>query len=258
MSRYFSFVGIFFLCLFFSHARLSAYEIHDEEYLGEYQEIYDILEKTVEEDELLKDDVFCRTNGFISKCSKKLNRFYLKQVKKMISKLLNPQVLEDPERMCYEIAHFKRKIDKVYNIGPIDTCFFMINKMTEDKLYHPHIKHMTSRIKFYYENRDVRVQKINKKMDVCQGVLDIIDNMDIQVGIEIPPEVNFALGEMLIGGIIFIIPIPGATTVGAFFFIRGCNDMAEYAKREYCDKHRKYSIFYRSNDLDILRPLPYR
>jgi hypothetical protein len=99
-------------------------DIEDSENLGQFAEIYEHIEQMILCSEENNDCVFLtERSNFISKSTKKVSRYILTKVRKLLCSFVNTDRVYTLDDVAYRVAKFKHHMDRIYNTGSLDDIF---------------------------------------------------------------------------------------------------------------------------------------
>lgn len=208
----------------------------DYESLEEYEEIFRNFEEIADAED--EEDVVAKT-FFLKKWCKKLKRWFKKKLIKILKKMVGFKKFKSGEHCAYEVAHFKRKIDKkLHKTGDIEN---MLEEFDQHSGISPEayegMNRFKSRIRYYYYNNkakptkhpdhdryDQNVEFMTKGKDGKKNDLD-----------DVPVRALIGGVEIACGVLIHILPFPGCLYLGRALIGHGAAQIFEGYMKQYED-----------------------
>lgn len=179
--------------------------------LEEYEEMFREFEHLADQEDAINSP----EASWLKKWCKKSKRWFKKRVASVLKSLINYKKFKSGEHCAYEIAHFKRNVDKkLYDTGDIEDVLNEFDNSIDDAAFMG-MQSFKERVRFYYHNKNAK--PTDQKTTLCfdcsrpgqhKGQLDdiplraLIGGVEVAVGsmIQVLPYAGcFWLGRALIG-----------------------------------------------------------
>ena len=197
-------------------------KVFDE--FAEYAEMLKEFEARVQEEEAALSQ-----KGFIRKWCKKVKRYFVKRVVRALKKMIKYKKLKSREHCAYQVAKFKRKVDKnVWNTGNIDDVFTQFDADTNNMASKDMAK-FKKRVRYYFENKHARPS--DKR---CKGDDDEDDDFNYM-----PIRCVVGAFETCVGSVIQFIPFPACQYLGRALAFHGVTQIYEGYMQEYENHNKK-------------------
>jgi len=208
------------------------------EELEEFEDIYREFEAEIDLDENSE----IQTKGLFC-WGKKIKKWFKKRTVRILKKFLGLKKHYTPEECAYMVAKFKRKIDKYYNTGSIETLLNDFDAHLPKDSRYDSFEAFKDRIRHYHYNKNDRPQHPDhdhhyfsvqcKKKDK--------DNSDHKKTNELenyPIRVVIGGVEIACGALIAVLPFPGCTRLGLAIATHGLNNIYEGYMQELEDEQK--------------------
>jgi len=207
-------------------------EAIDYEGLGEYEDMFREFEARSDEEE----GEFVAKAFFLKKWCKKVKRWFKKTVAKVLKKMINYKKFKSGEHCAYEVAKFKRDVDKkLHNTGDIENMLKEFECGTDDPAY-AGMESFRERIRYYYYNKNATPPKhpdhdrYNFCMDCQMATKDGKKKSDLD---DIPIRALIGGVEVSCGFLIQVLPFPGCLWLGRALIGHGFSQIYEGYMQQY-------------------------
>lgn len=205
--------------------------------LGDYEEMLREFDRISELEEELQPRGF-----FLQKWCKHLKKWFKKKLVKVLIKMVDLNKFKNGEHCAFELAHFKKKIDKkLYNTGSLDNIFSEIdlhsNVCQEAK---NGMNRFKERVNYYYTHDKALPPGYAdpNRYDMCIDCSTNIYGYPRNELEDIPIRALFGGVEIGCGALIAVLPFPGCRFLGFSLITHGSSQiyegyMQEYEKNKY-------------------------
>lgn len=211
----------------------------DYESLGEYEEIFRNFEDIADAEEE-EEGVVAKT-FFLKKWCKKLKRWFKKRLASMMKKLIGFKKFKSGEHCAYEIAHFKRKIDKkLHKTGDIENMLAEFDQHSGVSIEaYEGMNRFKSRIRYYYHNKHATPPKHpdHNRYDQCVEFMAKGKEGKKNDLADIPVRALIGGVEIACGFLIHILPFPGCRYLGRALIGHGATQIYEGYMQQYEDNN---------------------
>lgn len=212
---------------------LSSEDYIDYEGLGEYEEMFREFEIRAEEE----DSQFQAKGFFLKKWCKKLKRWFKKTITKVLKKMIDFKKFKSGEHCAYEVAHFKKKVDKkLHNTGSIDDMFSKFDnhsnfceEATEG------MNKFKERIHYYYTHENATPPKHpdHDRYNFCVNCSVHTEEHRKNDLEDVPIRALIGGLEIACGSLISVLPFPGCRWLGFSLITHGSSQIYEGYMQEY-------------------------
>lgn len=210
----------------------------DYESLGEYEDMFRQFEEIADADD--EEGATAKT-FFLKKWCKKLKRWFKKQLNKILKKMVGFKKFKSGEHCAYEVAHFKRKIDKkLHKTGDIENMLAEFDQHSgfSQEAYEG-MNRFKSRIRYYYYNDKAKPPKHPDHNRYDQSVEFMAKGKDGKKNDldDIPVRALIGGVEIACGFLIQILPFPGCLYLGRALIGHGATQIYEGYMKQYEETH---------------------
>lgn len=213
--------------------QLESEDFIDYEGLGEYEEMFREFELRAEaEDCQIQAKTF-----FLKKWCKKLKRWFKKTVTKVLKKMVNFKKFKSGEHCAYEVAHFKKKVDKkLHNTGGIDEMFSEFdNHSNVCEEANEGMNKFKERIRYYYTHENAKPPKHpdHDRYNFCVNCsVHSKEHKNNQLE-DVPVRALIGGVEIACGSLIAVLPFPGCRWLGFSLITHGSSQIYEGYMQQY-------------------------
>ena len=183
--------------------------------LGDMSDVYDEIEQLVLGQEEVEESEYHLKGNFLKKWTRKLKRYFLKNIKKVLKKCLSSTDFgkcKTVDDFAYIAACYKRDVDKICNTGSIDGILKSFDSRVPTELRSANTELLKERIKFYSNNKHARPPKNYKLKGVDQDV---------------PTNVLVGGVEVFCAALIFMIPLPSCRVIAGIVLSDGLRRLGD-------------------------------
>lgn len=211
------------------------FEIDEEiEYEGleEYEDIFREFEVRAD----YEDSEYMAKTFFVKKWCKKIKRWFKKTVVKLLKKMINYKKFKSGEHCAYEVANFKRKVDKkLHDTGNIEDMLQEFECGTDSPAYSG-MESFRNRIRYYYYNKNAKPPKHpdHDRYNFCVNCSSKGKSGNQKSELEdIPIRAIIGGVEVSCGFLIQVIPFPGCLWLGRALIGHGFTQIYEGYMNKY-------------------------